>query len=200
MLQVVLEHTDEAHGQCDRRIPVGVDDTVELAVGEITDEQWRHEVGPDWVATPGEVITEALALVRTARQQCFVALLTNATTRLEADLALLGLDAEVDAVFNSSRLGIAKHLEALQQTDHAIEQLQAIVASKPTAPFSSLAFAYLRLGQAYDRMGHRTQAMSAYRSAAAAAPAAVHRSPVSRPRPRSGGRRRPRSGRRTRSR
>ncbi len=70
-----------------------------------------------------------------------------------------------------ARLGIARQLEALQQTDHAITQLQAIVAAKPAAPFSSLSFAYLRLGQAYDRMGNRTQAMSAYRSAAATAPA-----------------------------
>ena len=76
--------------------------------GEISDEQWRQAVGPDFAATPGEVIPEALALVRTARRQCFVALLSNATTRLEADLALLGLDAEFDAVFNSSRLGLAK--------------------------------------------------------------------------------------------
>ncbi|WP_143138613.1 HAD-IA family hydrolase [Lentzea waywayandensis] len=76
--------------------------------GEISDEQWRHAVGPDFAATPGEVIPEALALVRVARRQCFVALLSNATTQLEADLALLGLDAEFDAVFNSSRLGLAK--------------------------------------------------------------------------------------------
>lgn len=76
--------------------------------GEISDEQWRHEVGRDWAATPGEVITEALALVRAARRQCFVALLSNATTRLEADLAHLGLDTEFDAVFNSARLGVAK--------------------------------------------------------------------------------------------
>lgn len=76
--------------------------------GEITDEQWRHEVGPDWVASTGEVIAEALALVRVARRQCFVALLSNATTRLEADLARLGLDAEFDAIFNSARLGVAK--------------------------------------------------------------------------------------------
>lgn len=69
-----------------------------------------------------------------------------------------------------ARLGIARQLEALQQTDHAITQLQAIVAAKPSAPVSSLSFAYLRLGQAYDRMGNRTQAMSAYRSAAATAP------------------------------
>ncbi|MFI6097343.1 HAD-IA family hydrolase [Lentzea sp. NPDC051213] len=75
--------------------------------GEITDEQWRHEVG-GWSASPGEVITEALALVRTARRQCFVALVSNATTRLEADLAVLGLDAEFDAIFNSARLGVAK--------------------------------------------------------------------------------------------
>ncbi|WP_232836735.1 HAD-IA family hydrolase [Lentzea terrae] len=76
--------------------------------GEITDEQWRQEVGQGWAAAPGEVITEALALVRAARKQCFVALLSNATTRLEADLAELELDVEFDAVFNSARLGVAK--------------------------------------------------------------------------------------------
>ncbi|NUT46661.1 MAG: HAD-IA family hydrolase, partial [Saccharothrix sp.] len=76
--------------------------------GEITDEQWRQEVGQGWAATTGEVIPEALALVRAARKQCFVALLSNATTRLEADLAELGLDVECDAVFNSARLGVAK--------------------------------------------------------------------------------------------
>ncbi|MDX8051921.1 HAD-IA family hydrolase [Lentzea sp. BCCO 10_0798] len=76
--------------------------------GEISDEQWRQAVGPDFAATSGEVIPEALALVRVARRQCFVALLSNATTRLEADLALLGLDGEVDAVFSSARLGLAK--------------------------------------------------------------------------------------------
>ncbi|SDJ77833.1 haloacid dehalogenase superfamily, subfamily IA, variant 3 with third motif having DD or ED [Lentzea albidocapillata subsp. violacea] len=76
--------------------------------GEISDEQWREAVGAEFAATSGEVIAEALALVRVARRQCFVALLSNATTRLEADLALLGLDVEVDAVFNSSRLGLAK--------------------------------------------------------------------------------------------
>ncbi|MGW4206658.1 HAD-IA family hydrolase [Lentzea sp. NPDC004789] len=46
--------------------------------------------------------TEALALVRTARRHCFVALLSN------ADLARLDLDAEFDAIFNSARLGVAK--------------------------------------------------------------------------------------------
>ena len=69
-----------------------------------------------------------------------------------------------------ARLGLAKQLEALHQTDRAIEQLQTVVAARPDAPFSSLSFAYLRLGQAHDRMGNRTHAMNAYRSAAATAP------------------------------
>ena len=69
-----------------------------------------------------------------------------------------------------ARLGLAKQLEALHQTDRAIEQLQTVVAAKSDAPFSSLSFAYLRLGQAHDRMGNRTHAMNAYRSAAATAP------------------------------
>lgn len=66
-----------------------------------------------------------------------------------------------------ARLGIARHLETLHQTDDAIETLQAVVALHPTAPFGSLPLAYLRLGEAYDRMGRRTAAVDAYRAAAA---------------------------------
>ena len=69
-----------------------------------------------------------------------------------------------------SRLGIARLLDAVYQTDHAIEQLEAIVALKPDAPYSSLALAYLRLGDAHDRLGSRGAATAAYQSAAAAAP------------------------------
>jgi hypothetical protein len=73
--------------------------------------------------------------------------------------------AEVQA-----RLGIARMLERVHQTDHAIDQLQAIVARKPQAPYSSLALAFLRLGEAHDRVGARASAAAAYRSAVAAAP------------------------------
>ena len=69
-----------------------------------------------------------------------------------------------------ARLGIARMLEALHQTDHAIEQLQAVVSLKPHAPFSSLALAQLRLGEAHDRLGARAAATAAYRAAVAAAP------------------------------
>jgi tetratricopeptide (TPR) repeat protein len=73
--------------------------------------------------------------------------------------------AEVQA-----RLGAARQLEVLQQTDHAIELLQGVVARRPSAPYSALAQAYLRLGEAHDRLGSRAEAAAAYRSAAAAAP------------------------------
>lgn len=67
-----------------------------------------------------------------------------------------------------ARLGIARQLEALHQTDHAIEHLQAIVAARPQAPFGSLALALLRLGEAHDRLGARAAAVTSYRAAIAA--------------------------------
>ena len=68
-----------------------------------------------------------------------------------------------------ARLGIARQLEVLHQTDDTIEMLQAIVALHPTAPYGSLPLAYLRLGEAYDRIGSRAAAIDAYRAATAAA-------------------------------
>jgi hypothetical protein len=69
-----------------------------------------------------------------------------------------------------ARLGAAKQLTALQLTDDAIELLEAVVAQRPDAPYSSLAQAYLRLGEAHDRLGSRDAAVLAYKRAAAAAP------------------------------
>ena len=68
-----------------------------------------------------------------------------------------------------ARLGIAKQLEALHQTDDAIEVLQGVIALRPSAPYASLPLAHLRLGEAYDRMGIRADAIAAYRAAALAA-------------------------------
>jgi putative hydrolase of the HAD superfamily len=63
----------------------------------------------EWGAFRGNVDDEAVELVRAVRAGgCGVALLSNATTRLEEDLAVLGLDATFDVVFNTARLGVAK--------------------------------------------------------------------------------------------
>ena len=69
-----------------------------------------------------------------------------------------------------ARLGLARQLEAIHETDEAIEQLQAVIEAKADEPYSALALAYLRLGEAQDRLGARTAAVAAYRSAAAATP------------------------------
>ena len=70
-----------------------------------------------------------------------------------------------------ARLGIAQQLEVLQQTDRAIEHLQDLVAAKPTAPHGALATGYLKLGEAFDRLGERVEAVAAYKHAASAASA-----------------------------
>jgi tetratricopeptide (TPR) repeat protein len=70
-----------------------------------------------------------------------------------------------------ARLGIAKHLETLHESDLAIEHLRPIVEARPEAPFGALAEAHVRLGEAYDRLGQRPQALAAFEAALAAAPA-----------------------------
>jgi tetratricopeptide (TPR) repeat protein len=69
-----------------------------------------------------------------------------------------------------ARLAIARHLDALARTDEAIDHLERIVAVKPDGPHAALALAYLRLGEAHDRMNARADAMAAYRLASMSAP------------------------------
>lgn len=73
-----------------------------------------------------------------------------------------------------ARLGVARQLEALYQTDHAIEQLTAVVDAEPARPYGALATAWYALGEARDRMGDREGAVGAYRSAMATAPSPDH--------------------------
>ena len=54
------------------------------------------------------VDTEVVALLRTVRRSTPVALVSNATTRLERDLQRQGLGDLADAVVNTSRIGYAK--------------------------------------------------------------------------------------------
>lgn len=66
-----------------------------------------------------------------------------------------------------ARLAIAALLEQLAQTDHAVEQLEAVIALQPAAPYGALALAHLRLGEAHDRLGARADAVQSYRRAQA---------------------------------
>lgn len=94
----------------------------DAVTGVISDEEWRSEVvrrlarswpAADvavaaWSESAGAVDHTVLALVREVRTQVPVALFSNATSRLLRDLDALGLTEEVDAVVNSSDLGVAK--------------------------------------------------------------------------------------------
>ena len=66
------------------------------------------------------------------------------------------------------RRGVAAQLDALGETDRAIDMLRAIVSSKPAVPYGFQAAVLLGLGHALDRMGRRDQAVSMYRAALAA--------------------------------
>lgn len=69
-----------------------------------------------------------------------------------------------------ARLGIAKQLEALSQTDLALEQLRAVLDARPARPAGAMAAAYLALGEGEDRLGHHDAAIASYRQAITAAP------------------------------
>lgn len=69
-----------------------------------------------------------------------------------------------------ARLEIARLLDALHQTDGAIEHLEAVVALSPSSPYGALPLAHLRLGEAWDRLGQRDAAVAAYRTATTLAP------------------------------
>jgi transcription antitermination factor NusB len=94
-------------------------------IGELTDGDWRDEVGRRmsarfgvdaaevsrfWTGMGWRIDEDVLDLLRAVRAggRCRVALFSNATDRLEIDLASCGVDAAVDEVVNSSRLGLAK--------------------------------------------------------------------------------------------
>jgi putative hydrolase of the HAD superfamily len=87
-------------------------------LGRITDEGWRAAVAgsigsadavAEWCGYRGEVRPEVLGFVREVRVAGRpVVLATNATDRLDEDLATLGLTGEFDAVVNSSVLGAGK--------------------------------------------------------------------------------------------
>jgi tetratricopeptide (TPR) repeat protein len=68
------------------------------------------------------------------------------------------------------RRGIAQELDALAETDRAVDEWQAVIAARPAAPYGVVALSCLDLGQALDRLGRREPALAAYRAALAPVP------------------------------
>ncbi|RKN43236.1 HAD family hydrolase [Streptomyces hoynatensis] len=93
--------------------------------GAMTDEEWRvaiaaslagacgsadraAELVAEWGRQAARVDEEVRGLLLAVRRRVPVVLVSNATTRLEADLAALGLSDVADHVVNTSRIGAAK--------------------------------------------------------------------------------------------
>ena len=108
--------------------------------GQVTDEEWRTAVAhdlsapcgsldrarrlvADWSSLVGEVDQAVLDLLATARRHVPVALVSNATTRLEHDLAKLGILDAVDVVINTAQLGVCK--PDVRVLRHAAERVGA---------------------------------------------------------------------------
>ena len=119
---------------------------------------------------PGNPIFRAqLADVQDRYQHDIAASL--ATWRALLAAARDGRVNEPEVAAAQARLGIARQLEALHQTDQALEYLRAILTDKPSRPAGAVAAAYLALGEAEDRLGHRDAALAAYGLAVQTAPA-----------------------------
>ena len=101
--------------------PSILDDAI---TGRVTDSEWRSEVArrlgaetdeatarsavTAWSTSRGVVDQAVLRVLQAARSVAALGLVTNATTRLDDDLARLGLSDAFDFVVNSSAVGCAK--------------------------------------------------------------------------------------------
>ena len=94
-----------------------------------------------------------------------------AAYRALADGARLGAFHEAGLAESVGHLGAAEQLDALAQSDRAIDEWRTVIDRKPAAPYGAVARAYLGTGRAYDRLGDRDKAVAAYRAAQANAPA-----------------------------
>jgi putative hydrolase of the HAD superfamily len=97
---------------------------MQAVTGKMPDEHWRGEIArrlsehfPEaeavaavdrWSQPAGSIDSEVLGLLTAARERVRLVLVTNATSRLDADLDALGLHDFFHAVANSSVIGAAK--------------------------------------------------------------------------------------------
>jgi tetratricopeptide (TPR) repeat protein len=82
-----------------------------------------------------------------------------------------GRVANAPAVLARAELGTALELDHLGRPEAALPHLRAVIDAKPRSPVGAEALAQLQLGNAYDRLARREQAIAAYRAALAMNPA-----------------------------
>jgi tetratricopeptide (TPR) repeat protein len=120
----------------------------------------RHPRNPLFVQLIAEIQDVYLHDLQASRQT-WQTLLDSAQARRVAEPTL----AEAAA-----RAGLAGVLDRLSESDAAVQHLRAIVDMKSGVPYGITARAQLKLGQIFDRLGRRDEALRAYRTALEIAP------------------------------
>jgi tetratricopeptide (TPR) repeat protein len=70
-----------------------------------------------------------------------------------------------------ARLGLARLLETLYESDRALRHAQAVIEARPSAPYGAVAEAWWAAGRAQLHLGHTDDAAAAFAQALARAPA-----------------------------
>ena len=132
----------------------------ERALALVQELRTRHPGNPHFVEVEAEIqdvhLSDFGASLRTWRGL--------------ADAAAARKVAFPAAASARARLGMAVQLDRLGDTDQAIEELRALLATRPTAPFGIEARAHTELGRALDQLGGRVEALAQYKAALAALP------------------------------
>ena len=86
------------------------------------------------------------------------------------DQARAGRVADSEMALARAELGIALELSHTGQPEASIPHLKNVIDAKPSAPVGAEALAHLQLGNVYDRLARREQAIAEYRAALAVNP------------------------------
>ncbi len=154
-----------------KRVAFGADLLLPTITGKRTDEAWRQQIVERlaqayptldvaravaiWSEPCGEVDQTMLALLRQVRRRCPVCLVTNATSRLPADLAQLDILDEFDHIINSSAVGWAKPQPEIYQA-----ALRAVAVPTAAALFVDDTAKNVEAARALGLSGHHYQSYS----------------------------------------
>jgi hypothetical protein len=72
---------------------------------------------------------------------------------------------EPDLAEVQARLGLARELDAIHESDRALEHARAVIAAEPSSPAAALATAWFLAGRAQQHLGDAAQAATAFRTA-----------------------------------
>lgn len=148
-----------------RKIAFADDLLLPAITGRISDEQWRQLVSERlgqehpavdterairlWSESSGHVNEPVRALVQACRRKARVALVSNATSRLPADLARLGLLPLFDRIINSSEVGASKPAARIFAV-----ALEALSAQAADAFFADDSAQNVRAAESLGIVGH----------------------------------------------